>query len=143
MTTDSLAVIREALVAAKAEVQDLIAQRQQIDIRIAQLSKAVASMSVICHETAPAYTALPLKLTDSCHAVVATSNRALSPKEIRDTLIDRGYELGKYTNALASIHTVLKRLAGSARIQKIEAGGKTLYAPLGTNGRNTQTKPGT
>jgi hypothetical protein len=129
MPPDFMTAMQDALSTAKAEVKELLAERSRLDIRIAHLSKAITSMSAVCNVPAPNFASMPpLKLTDSCHAVVAASDRAMSPKDIRDALIDSGYELGRYSNVLASIHTVLKRLAQSGRVQVVRSNGSALYA---------------
>lgn len=50
-----------------------------------------------------------------------------TPKQVREALEQSGYDLDDYGNAMASIHTVLKRLVTSGRAEVRSAGGKTEY----------------
>jgi hypothetical protein len=49
-------------------------------------------------------------LTDACRLVLRNATQPLTALEVRDRLSSIGVGLEKHSNALASIHTVLKRL---------------------------------
>jgi hypothetical protein len=55
-------------------------------------------------------------LTDACREILKASKEPMTPTEVRDVLIKMGYDLKKYKNALASIHTILKRLGSSSGV---------------------------
>lgn len=63
-------------------------------------------------------------LTDGCRMVLMASGRPMKPPEVRDALTACGFDLSKYANELAAIHTVLKRLneAGELRFIVLESG---------------------
>ena len=71
-------------------------------------------------------------LTDACRMVLRNANQPLTALEIRDRLIAIGLDMDRYSNALASIHTVLKRMheAGELveRDRAMETDPKTAYA---------------
>jgi hypothetical protein len=49
-------------------------------------------------------------LTDACRVVLKNAGKAMTPTEVRDRLEAIGMDLTKYSNSLAAVHTVLKRL---------------------------------
>jgi hypothetical protein len=52
----------------------------------------------------------------------------MTPPEVRDRLLSIGYDLSSYSNELAVIHTVLRRLNEAGEIRIIpKAGGKNAY----------------
>jgi hypothetical protein len=49
--------------------------------------------------------------------------------EVRDRLMAIGFDLSKYANSLAAIHTVLKRLADAGELRSVALDpGKVFYA---------------
>jgi hypothetical protein len=100
----------DALEKVREELTSLRELRIQTEIRIAQLERTEAGLATLCgEEEAP----LEKGLTDACRAVLqAGEKRAdFTPTEVRDALLKIAYPLDKYSNALAAIHTTLKRLA--------------------------------
>jgi hypothetical protein len=67
--------------------------------------------------------------TDAIRKVLELNkSRYMNPVSVRDKLKDMGYDLSKYTNPLASIHTILKRLVESGEVEPDEGvGGRTVY----------------
>lgn len=49
-------------------------------------------------------------LTDAVRKVLKSSNKLLTPVGVRTELKSTGYDIERYKNILASIHTILKRL---------------------------------
>jgi hypothetical protein len=54
-------------------------------------------------------------------------SQALTAKKVRDLLRSAGFDLSSYTNPLASIHTILKRLAERGEVEVSESGGEVHY----------------
>lgn len=48
------------------------------------------------------------------------AGRAMTPMEVRDRLNAIGFDLARYTNSLAAIHTVLKRLHEAGEVLFVE-----------------------
>lgn len=71
---------------------------------------------------------LTIGLTDAVREVLKAGDRAMTPAEVRDGLIRLGINPDDYTNLLASVHNVLKRLA---KANEVDAGHT---APKGTKG---------
>ena len=61
-----------------------------------------------------------LGLTDAIRQAFKTAEKQLTPLDIRERLEQLGYDTDKYGNVMASIHTVIRRLADNGEI--VEAG---------------------
>jgi len=110
MTTEDY---QRALKAAAREYEALGEQRQQIDKRLGELAQTIATLSRLCGLTAT----VPWGLTDACRTVLRSAGRPMSPLEVRDRLAGIGFDLTRYTNDLAAIHTTLKRLNESEELR--------------------------
>jgi hypothetical protein len=104
---------RRALEAALREYEDVGQQRAILDRRLAELHRTISSLTRLCGLTPT----VSLGLTDGCRMVLKAAGRPLTAVEVRDELAAWGFDVSKYANDLASIHTVLKRLdqAGETR----------------------------
>jgi hypothetical protein len=141
---------KQALNAARSEHQQLIQQRDVIDAaqadldlkretvekRILQLEQTIASLSELTGEDpfSKAWSRASLgkidnlKLAEACRKVLQSANKYWTPIDVRDMLLLQSYDLSGYTNALASIHAVLKRLHESGEVVRIAgAEGKAMY----------------
>ena len=114
MTTDDY---RRALDAAVREYESLGQQRQDIDKRLAELAQTISTLSRLCGLTPT----VPWGLTDACR-VVLRSGLPMTPTDVRDRLLSIGFDLSKYSNELAGIHTVLKRLNESGELRFLVGG---------------------
>jgi hypothetical protein len=97
---------RQALKAAIREYESLGAQRREIDDRLAQLAQTIGTLNRLCGFVSN----VPWGLTDACRVVLKNAGKAMTPTEVRDRLESIGVDLSKYSNSLAAVHTVLKRL---------------------------------
>jgi hypothetical protein len=104
---------RTALAAAIEEYEALGAERRRIDARLSQLAQTIGTLSRLLGLTPT----VPLGLTDGCRLALR-SGVPMTPVEVRDRLLEIGLDLSGYSNALAAVHTVLKRLneAGEIRL---------------------------
>lgn len=116
---------RRALDAAVREYEQLAAERQRTDKRLSELAQTVGTLSRLCGLTPT----VPWGLTDACRTILRNAGTAMTPAEIRDRLGAIGCDLSVYSNALAAIHTTLKRLAdaGELRITPATPGTKASY----------------
>lgn len=73
----------------------------------------------------------PRGMTDAVRAVVLSDdNRAWSAVEVRDRLREtKVVDLSKYSNVVATIHTVLKRLSRGGEIEKSQDGYRRKRSP--------------
>ena len=68
-------------------------------------------------------------LTEGVRAVLRGNPSWMSPPEIRNGLVRLGYDLSRYTNVLASIHTILGRLRKGGKVSNgiRKPGRETVY----------------
>ena len=121
MTTDDY---RHALDAAVREYEALGEQRREIDKRLAQLAQTIGTLNRLCGFTPTVFWGL----TDACRVVLRGAGHAMTPVDVRDRLEAIGFDLSKYTNSLAAIHVVLKRLKEARELRFTSLGsGKFAY----------------
>lgn len=106
---------RRALEAATSEYEALGAQRQQIDRRLAELAQTIGTLSRLLGLTPT----VPIGLTDAIRLVVRGAGVPMTPIEVRDRLRAIGFDVEKYANDLAAVHTILKRLNESGELRFI------------------------
>jgi hypothetical protein len=115
---------RTALDAARRELDALVAQRDQLDTRIAQLHQTIATLAPLCYQ----YPDLDLGMTAACRTVLRGSVEALSAPDVRDRIGALGLDLTRYANALAVVHTTLKRLVETGEARSTTGyGNKTVF----------------
>lgn len=112
---------RRALDAARREWETLARQRLEIEDRLAQLTESIGTLTKLCGLTPT----VSWGLTEACRAVLRNAGKPMTPVEVRNRLAAIGFDVSRYTNDLASIHTVLKRLnkAGELRFVPRKSGG--------------------
>jgi hypothetical protein len=103
---------RRALQESIREYERLSAQRAAIDTRIAQLVQAIGSLSRLCNLTPT----VGLGLTDACRMVLKAAGHPLTAAEVRIQLDAMGFDTSRYSNPLASIHIVLRRLSRAGEV---------------------------
>lgn len=119
---------RRALDAAVREYERLAAEHAALESRIAQLKHSIATLTKLCGYEPT----VPLGLTDACRLVLRNAVAPLTALEVRDRLASIGVGLDKYSNPLASIHTVLKRMHDAGELverdRDDEPSARTAYA---------------
>ena len=115
---------KSALEAAIAEYERLGEERRRVDDRLAQLTQTITTLSRLVGLEPT----IPFGLTDACRLVYRNAGIPLSPTEVRDRLRAIGVDLSTYSNELAAIHTVLRRLNESGELRAMAAPGKQIYA---------------
>jgi hypothetical protein len=115
---------RRALDAAAREYEALGDKRREIDQRLAELAQSMATLSRLLGLTPT----VPLGLTDAVRLVVRGAGLPMTPIEVRDRLVGVGFDVSKYVNDLAAVHTILKRLNEAGELRFIpRAPGKHQY----------------
>jgi len=105
---------RAALAAAIKEYEELGLQRRQIDDRLAQLAQTIGTLNkLLGYESS-----VPLGLTDAIR-IVMRGGLPMTPIEVRDRLTAIGFDVSKYANDLAAVHTILKRLNENGELRFI------------------------
>lgn len=105
---------RRALAAAIKEYEALGEERRKIDQRLAELAQSISTLTRLCGLVPT----VPWGLTDACR-IVLRGGVPMTPMEVADRLQAIGCDLDKYSNKLAAIHTVLKRLNEAGEIRLI------------------------
>jgi hypothetical protein len=100
---------KRALNVACREYETLLQQRAALEARIAQLAQTIGSLTRLCGYVPT----VPWGLTEACRMVLKAAGHPLTAVEIRDQLDAMGMDMSRYTNDLAVIHTILKRLTQS------------------------------
>jgi hypothetical protein len=115
---------RRALEAASREYEELGVRRREIDQRLAQLSHTIGTLTRLLGLTPT----VPFGLTDAIRMVVRGGGVPMTPTEVRDRLVGFGFDMSKYANELAAVHTILKRLNDAGEVRFIpSATGKHQY----------------
>jgi len=110
---------RRALEAAVREYEALGEQRQQIDRRLAELAQTLSTLSRLCGIVPT----VSVGLTDACRLVLRGAGLPMTPTEVRERLKSFGFDLARYTNDLAAVHTTLKRLNDAGELRFIARPG--------------------
>src|ERR1700704_28471 len=114
---------RRALEAATRAYEALGATRNAIDTRLAELAQTIGTLSKLIGLTPT----VPIGLTDAVRLVMR-GGVPMTPIEVRDRLHAIGFDVSKYVNDLAAVHTILKRLNESGELRFMpRAPGKHQY----------------
>ena len=105
---------RGALDAALREYETLLRQKADLDARLAQVAESVGTLTRLCGYTPT----VPYGLTEACKTSLRCAGTPMTPVEVRDRLLSTGFDIGKYSNPLAAIHTVLRRLEASGEARR-------------------------
>jgi hypothetical protein len=120
MVLDYNRVIEES----RKELSDLVRVREETDKRISQVIKALRGLAPMLPDKEKQDLLASLKtarrkglgLTEMIVDVLRESATPLSGSEIRDRLEDSGLDMAEYSQASATIHNTLRRLADGHRV---------------------------
>ena len=105
---------RAALDAALREYETLLQQKSDIDARLAQVAESVGTLTRLCGYTPT----VAYGLTEACKTSLRCAAAPMTPLEVRDRLQSTGFDINRYSNPLAAIHTVLRRLTASGEVRR-------------------------
>jgi hypothetical protein len=105
---------RRALESATREYEELGAKRHALDKRLAELAQTIGTLSKLIGLTPT----VPLGLTDAVRLIMR-GGVPMTPIDVRDRLHAIGFDVSKYANDLAAVHTILKRLNESGELRFI------------------------
>lgn len=115
-----------ALEAARQELAELEDQRTTIDKRISELQQGIVGLSALANESGGgkpqsmmdvlAGVGVETGLTDAVRMITSSFGFPMTPKQVRDALLHLDYNLSGYSNILASLHTIMKRLAKAGEL---------------------------
>lgn len=127
---------RKAITFYSLALRKLLDQREQLNRKIEHTAELISANANFLPEDERAaqlqklaeMVAGPPGFTDSVRLVLRNvPSQALTAKKVRDLLRGAGFDLSSYTNPLASIHTILKRLAERGEVVVSESDGEFRY----------------
>lgn len=116
-------VFDAALDAAIAELAELEEQERNIASRKANLRLTVNALWPVVFKQ-PLNDINALSLPDAMRLILRSAGRPLNANDYRTKLTDLGFDLSKFDNPLANIHTAMKRMVDSEEFQWVEEGSK-------------------
>jgi prefoldin subunit 5 len=124
----------EKLQSEKAELERALEDREK---QIAVLERTVNFLAPLVGEAVPAAAAAESTgMTGSIREILKKSPEPLTASEIRDSLETLGFDMKSYSNPLATIHTILRRLGESEEVEtthEMNSGKRTAYMiPVGS-----------
>jgi hypothetical protein len=130
-----------------AQLKSATVERNKLTQRIRRLEDAARSILAMT-EDEEEITTYQGKLVDIieptgftgaiCKVLQAANGEAMTAVEVRDALPSIGFLLSRYSNPLATVHTLLKRLVQNPFLYNVEAGTKeekTAYRWVGVGER--------
>jgi hypothetical protein len=128
---------RKTLTAARAELDSLVEQREEIERRIGQLKQAIVALVPLGEDEDKSAFGFDLKtiqvevqamgITDTCREILKAAGHGMNPIEVKEKIVQLKPEFAKQKNLMASVHTVLKRLVPAEVSSFIGKEGETLY----------------
>jgi hypothetical protein len=109
----------------KTELEALEIQQEDIERRIARLKQALVGLIPLSEPPNDSYILDYLNemtLTDAARQIIQAAGKPLTPTEIKQQLLNMGKDLSGQKNTMASIHSLLKRLAAAGEIETRDNG---------------------
>jgi hypothetical protein len=124
---------RRLVIEIQKEIESLEIQQEDTTRRLARLKQSLIGLAPLAEEQdaglaggIEALAGIPsmaeITITDSVRQILQATTKALSPVEIKDRLISMGKDLSGHKNVMASVHSLLKRLAASGQIESKDNG---------------------
>jgi len=124
MTNEQRAQFKESLGVARETRDELVLERTKIDRELMQQSKVIAALSELLGESIDS----DIGITEATLLVIRAANGPATPIQIRDELRKIGYDIDSFSNPMASLHQVLKRLEDKGEIREVKnSEGKKYY----------------
>ena len=125
----------DALEVARKELARLRRDRQRLDLEIAKMTQVVAALKPVAEPDSDDQDVIGL--TDGIRAVLRAAETPVTPTDIRDRLVDGGFNERDYSQFLPAIHVVLKRLVNSGEAMELtDSDRKTYWWSLYPSPRN-------
>jgi len=112
---------KKALEAARKELSELEAERTKLDKRINELRQGIVGLTALAQDEESGEkpqtmmdvltgVGVETGLTDATRMITGAFGFPMTPVQVRDSLLKLGYDLSGYSNVVASLHTIMKRL---------------------------------
>lgn len=93
----------------RQELERLRRERARVDAEIAKLEQVETALQAVAEPRQERAVDLS-SITDVVRNVLKSAIVPITPPEVRDKMIEMGFDKGPYSQFLASIHVILKRL---------------------------------
>jgi hypothetical protein len=100
-------VFKKALATARSKLKQLESEERDIGAKKAELLRTIAALAPLCGEQPPL---AAMTLANAIRTVILTFRKPMRPKEVRNQLVEMGYDFSEFKNPLASISTAMKRM---------------------------------
>jgi len=122
MTDEERKQFKQTLETARHTRDELIQKRTAIDRELMQQSRVIAAVSELLGETIDS----DIGITEATLMVIRGASEPMAPTQVRDELRKVGYDIDSFSNPMASLHQVLKRLEEKGEIwaEKTQDGKK-------------------
>ena len=120
----------DALQQAKSELEKAIKDRDALNLeilRLQQLVKALSQQVQKGDEKLLVNVGDKMGLTEAVLTILRSSPNPMTARNIRDQLVQHGFELGRYSNPLGFVHSVLGRLDQQGKIRQPQPGVYAYY----------------
>jgi len=112
---------------AIADLQEKIRQRDALTIEIARLQALAKSLRAAALSSREAFIAVQAQaeevgIQELVLTCIRMSQRPITALEVRDQLLAINFDLTRYANAMAVIHSGIKRLKEAGKIKEIGDG---------------------
>jgi len=122
MSSSYQSAFRQAL----QELERLLTQKDGLERRISDLKTALPTLSKLARPSKHELTTMAerigaaepgsISLTRAVRLALAVAQKPLTTVEIRDRLVERGFEFSSYSNPMAAIHSAVNRMMAVAEI---------------------------
>ncbi len=130
---------------AQAELQRVRGEKAELELAVAAHDQQIAALIQTMNAIAPLIgeeavdlpareEAPPAGMTDCIRNILAKAGEPLSASEVRDRLQEIGFDMQSYSNPLATVHTILRRLTESQELEtyyEADAPGAKRFAVVG------------
>jgi hypothetical protein len=125
---------KKAFAQARADLEKLLEQREEIDRQISKVKQAIIGLAPLAEESGLTGVASVLArsfaeagVTDAIREILKSSQKPLTPLEVKERLIQMKPSAIAQSNIMASIHTVLKRLVPKEARSFTDKQGEVVY----------------
>ncbi len=124
---------KKAFAQAKADLEKLTEEREEIDRKMSKLKQAIIGLAPLADDDTMTFNQLLVPewaaagITDVIREVLNSAEKPLTPVEVRDRLVQMKPEMKEQMNLMASIHTVLKRLVPKEAYSSTSKTGDVVY----------------
>jgi len=114
---------KQALLETEKELAAAIRTRDTWTIEVARLQQLARSLSLMVAKTHKLEESAELVgVQETVLSLVRAANRPVAPMEVRDQLINIGFDLTRYRQPMAVIHSALRRLLIAGFLYEPERG---------------------